>query len=115
MAVHTSREVGSSCGQRLDLRPSVGHGHRMRQCCCRRASNLMRIVTRKMSRRERRFSSLAGVAIAVCFVAYGLHYVVSDNFGSSLRIIWLVAIGLAVCFETISRIFRYRDRARHDR
>ncbi len=69
----------------------------------------MRMLLRRMSKRERRFNSLAGVALLVCFMAYGVHFVAPESFATALAVIWMAGLSLAVAFEAISRVFHRRD------
>jgi hypothetical protein len=65
-----------------------------------------------MSKRERRFNSLAGVALAVAFASYGLHFILSERVDTILKTTWLTCLGLGVGFEATSRVFRRLDRRR---
>jgi hypothetical protein len=70
----------------------------------------MGFTIRPMSGRERRLNSLAGVALAVAFAGYGLHFILSDRMDAILKGTWLAFLGLAIVFEATSRVFRRLDR-----
>jgi hypothetical protein len=48
----------------------------------------MRITSRPMSKKERLFNTLAGIALVVVFASYGLHFLASGDLEKALRFTW---------------------------
>jgi hypothetical protein len=65
---------------------------------------------RDMSPREDLFNALCGWSLLASLLVYGAHFAVPGRVVPYFRIAWVSLLGLAVAFETTSRLLGRHDR-----